>query len=76
MRFQRHGKRNRPFFKIVVIDKKAPPKGGRPVAIVGWYDPITKEKGFDKEKILFYLSHGVKPSESVLNLLKKEKIVD
>lgn len=69
MRLFRVGKKNQPAFKIIVTPKKNPPKGGRFVAEVGFYNPITKEKVLKKEKILYYLSHGVKPSDTVWNLL-------
>lgn len=71
IRFQRRGKRNRPFFSIVVIERSAPPQGGRPVDIVGWFDPITKEFDLKKEKVLEWLQKGAQPSERVYNLLVK-----
>jgi len=76
IRLFRAGKRNQPFFKVVVTDKKNPPKGGRPVEILGFYDPLTKtEKSFNKERVLYWLSVGAKPSDTVYNLLLKEGIL-
>lgn len=76
MRLLRVGKKNQPVFKIVVTDKKNPPKGGRFVAEVGFYNPITKEKVLKKEKILYYLSQGVQPSDTVWNLLISAGIIE
>ena len=69
IRLFRVGKKNQPFFKIVVTDKKSPPRGGRPLEILGFYNPLTKEKGFKKERIQYWLSVGAKPSDTIYNLL-------
>ena len=46
-------------------------RDGRPVEQVGYYNTITKESHFDVIKIKKWLNYGVKPTETVLNLLKK-----
>jgi small subunit ribosomal protein S16 len=51
-------------------------RDGRPVEQVGYYNPLTKESNFQVEKIQKWLSYGVKPSETVYQLLKKAKIVE
>ncbi len=76
IRFFRVGKKNQPAFKIVVTDKRNPPRGGRFVEEVGFYNPITKEKVLRKERILYWISVGAKPTPSVHNLLVKEKIIE
>jgi len=50
-------------------------RDGRPIEEVGYYNPISKNYKFDEEKIKKWLSYGVKPTETVLNLLKKADIV-
>jgi small subunit ribosomal protein S16 len=76
IRFLRVGKRNQPAFKIVVTDKRNPPRGGRFVEEVGFWNPITKEKVLRAERIKYWLSVGAQPSESVYNLLVSEKIIE
>ena len=76
IRFLRAGKRNQPFYKIVVTDKKNPPRGGRFNEQVGFWNPLTKEKKLDAEKIKKWMKNGAKPSATVFNLLVKEKIVE
>jgi small subunit ribosomal protein S16 len=76
IRFLRVGKRNQSAFKIVVTDKRNPPRGGRFVEEVGFWNPITKEKVLRAERIKYWLSVGAKPSESVYNLLVSEKIIE
>jgi small subunit ribosomal protein S16 len=76
IRLRRIGKKNQPSFKIVVVEKRCPPTGGRIIDEVGFYNPLTKEIVLKKEKIQDWLSKGVKPSETVYNLLVKNKIIE
>jgi len=76
IRLTRKGKKNQPFFKVVVIDKKRSAKGGRAVEILGYVDPLTKRRSLEKERILYWLSKGAKTSATMNNLLIKEKIIE
>lgn len=75
IRFFRIGKKNQPAFKIIVTDKRKPPRGGRFVEELGSWNPLTKKKTFKKERIEYWLSVGANPSDSIYNLLIKEKIL-
>jgi len=75
IRLLRTGKRNQPFFKIVVTDKKNPPSTGKFVEEVGFYNPLTKERKVNKERVEYWLSQGVQPSPTVYNLLIKEGVI-
>lgn len=76
IRFFRIGKKHQPFYKIVVTDKKNPPRGGRFVEEVGFFNPLTKEKSLKGERIKYWISKGAKASDTVYNLLIKEKILE
>ncbi|OGZ67825.1 MAG: 30S ribosomal protein S16 [Candidatus Staskawiczbacteria bacterium RIFCSPHIGHO2_02_FULL_34_10] len=76
IRLTRKGKKNQPFFRVVVIDKRRSTKGGRPSEILGYVDPLTKRKSLKKERILYWLGVGAKASPTVHNLLVSEKIID
>ena len=76
IRFFRVGKKNQPSFKIIVTDKRRPPRGGRFTEEVGFYNPLTKEKVLKAERVKYWLSVGAKPSATVYNLLIKEKIIE
>ena len=76
MKLFRVGKKNQPSYKIVVTDKRRPPRAGRFVEQVGFYNPNTKEKKLNSERIKYWLSVGVKPSDTVYNLLISEKIIE
>jgi len=75
IRFLRIGKKNQPSFKIVVTEKRRSAKSGRFIEEVGFYNPLTKEKVLNKERILYWLSVGAKPSPTLKNLLISEKII-
>ncbi len=76
IRLIRKGKKNQPFFRLVVTDKKNPPKSGRVVEDLGYKNPLTKKVSLNKERILYWISKGAKPSETVHNLLVSEKIIE
>ena len=75
IRFFRIGKKNQPCFKIVVTDKRKPPRGGIFLEEVGFYNPLTKERILNKERIKYWLSIGACPSATVYNLLIKEGVI-
>jgi small subunit ribosomal protein S16 len=75
IRFLRTGRKNQPFFRIVVTEKRNPPQGGRFKEILGSYNPLTKKRNLKKDRIKYWLSVGAQPSETVYNLLISEKII-
>ena len=76
IRLTRKGKKNQPFFRIVVIDKKRSSKGGRAVEILGYVDPLTKKRSLKKERILHWIKNGAQPSATIHNLLVQEKVIE
>lgn len=76
IRLLRTGKKNQPFYRMVVTDKKNPPRAGRFLEIVGFFNPLTKEKDIKAERIKHWLSVGAKASDTVNNLLIKEKVIE
>jgi len=76
IRLFRVGKKNQPSFKIVVTDKRKPPRAGRFVEEVGFYNPLTKEKVLKQERVKYWISVGAQPSSTVYNLLVSEKIIE
>lgn len=75
IRFLRIGKKNQPFFRIVVTEKKNPPRGGRFLEIVGFFNPFSKEKQLKADRIKYWISVGAQPSDRVHNLLVSEGII-
>ncbi len=75
IRLIRTGKKNAPSFRIVLTEKTAPPKSGKFLEILGSYNPRLKEISFKKERIKYWLTQGVRISETVHNLLVKGEII-
>lgn len=76
IRLFRTGKRNQPFFKVVVTDIRKSSTRGRFVEQVGFYNPLTKEKNLNIDRVKHWLSVGVKPSPTVHNMLISEKVIE
>jgi len=76
IRFLRMGKKNQPFFKIVVADKRQSSKAGRLVEQIGFFDPLTKQKNIKAERVKYWIQKGAQPSERVHNLLIQEKVIE
>ena len=74
IRLRREGALNRPYFKVVVADKRSP-RDGKFIEIVGTYDP--KKRGLNStlklERIEYWISKGAQPSDTVRSLIKKNK---
>lgn len=43
---------------------------------VGFYNPVTKEKTLNKERIQYWLKQGVQPSPTLHNFFIKEGILE
>lgn len=74
LRLKRIGRKGSPSYRLVVMENTSR-RDGRPVAEVGWYDPMSKKYLLEDEKIQIWLQRGVKPTKTVLNLLKKTDMV-
>ena len=68
----RFGKKNQPFYRIVLTQAKKKLKG-RYLELLGTYDPLVKPFRFkiDKEKYADWLKKGAKPTERIASLMKK-----
>ena len=76
MRLQRVGRKNDPSFRIVVVDKRTGPKSNKNIDILGSYNPKMNHVQIDADKAKDWLSKGVQPSDTVHNILVKQKVID
>jgi small subunit ribosomal protein S16 len=76
MRLQRVGRKNDPSYRIVVTDKRTGPKSNKHVAIIGSYNPKMSHIQLDAEAAKDWLSKGVQPSDTVHNILVKQKVIN
>lgn len=70
IRMARHGTKHRPFYRIVVADKRFC-KEGRHLEVVGTYDPKSEALNLQKDRVEHWVSQGAQPSETVSQLMKK-----
>lgn len=75
IRLQRHGKKNQPFYHIVVADGRAP-RDGRYIERLGTYNPLTNpaEVKINFDRALYWVEVGATPSETAHALLKHEGV--
>ncbi len=78
LRLKRIGRRNRPSYRICVMDSRTR-RDGRPIEELGFYDPVqatgTDSKfSLKEDRARYWLSVGARPSETVASLLKRSGI--
>ena len=86
IRLKRIGRRNRPFYRVVVMDSRNK-RDGAAIEELGWFNPIDQEKTYsldedrilhkektyslDEDRILHWLKTGAQPSDALHNLMKR-----
>lgn len=75
IRFNRTGKRNKSYYRIVLQEHTIAP-GGRHIAILGSYDPHLKKAVLKAEKIKEWIGKGAQVSDSAFNLFVKEGVIE
>lgn len=75
LRLKRAGRKRLPSYRLVIMENTSR-RDGRPIEELGYYSPITKQYKFNTEKIKKWLDNGVKPTETVFQLLKKAEIIN
>ncbi len=73
IRLARGGRKKYPVYRIVAADSRRAATG-KFVAVLGNYNPHTKELKFQKEELSQFIAHGAQPSEAVLRLMRKDGI--
>ena len=75
IRMRRMGSKKRPFFRVVVMDSRAP-RDGRSVEVLGHYNPRAQPETMtvDRERLLHWLERGARPSETVRTLLVRHRV--
>ena len=75
IRLQRHGKKNQPFYHIVIADGRAP-RDGRFIEKIGTYNTLTHPAtiNIDFDRALYWVETGASPSDTVRSILKHEGV--
>jgi small subunit ribosomal protein S16 len=74
IRLKRIGRRNRPFYRVIIIDSRKR-RDGLAIEQVGWYDPLKSEKDTNfvlkEDRIIAWLQLGAQVSDPVNKLMKR-----
>ena len=75
IRLKRIGRRNRPFYRMVVMDSRSR-RDGAAIEELGWYNPIDIEHSYSlkDERILYWLKDGAQTTDAAHKLLRRAGI--
>jgi len=76
IRLKRFGTKKRPYYRIVVMDSRAP-RDGRTLDEVGLYHPVENvgsQIRLETDKIKDWISKGAQPTATVKRVLNKNSI--
>ena len=76
LRLQRHGKKGKPFYHIVIADSRSK-RDGRFIQKIGTYNPNTRpaEINLDFESSLSWLQKGAVPTDTARAILSHEGVL-
>ena len=72
IRLKRIGRRNRPFYRMVVMDSRNR-RDGAAIEELGWYNPIDPEHSFDinGNRVIHWLGEGAEVTDAAHKLLRR-----
>ncbi len=75
IRLQRRGRKNYPFYQVIVADSRAP-RDGKYIERIGSYNPNTNPATItlDFDRALYWLQTGAQPTDTVRNILSNEGV--
>jgi small subunit ribosomal protein S16 len=74
IRLRREGTKNRPFFRVVVADKRSP-RDGKFIEAIGKYDPrdVCENFSLDLNRVDYWVQNGARPSATVASMILKAR---
>jgi len=74
IRLRREGTKNRPFYRVVVADRRSP-RDGKFLEVIGSYDPRKQGENYqlNLERVEYWVKNGAQPSETVASMIRKAK---
>ncbi len=74
IRLRREGTKNRPYFRVVVADKRSP-RDGKFIEDLGSYDPRKAGENFELnlDRAEYWVRNGAQPSETVASFIRKAR---
>mgnify|MGYP002764627057 FL=1 len=76
LRLKRMGKKQAPFYRVVVADSRSP-RDGKAIDEVGYYDPTKNpvEIKINAEKAIDWLKKGAQPTDTVRSILSNQGVM-
>lgn len=74
LRLKPTGKKHQRGFRLVV-DERRHKLQGKDLEDLGWYSPRTNTQMLNSERVLYWISKGAQPSDTVHNLLVKTGVL-
>ena len=73
IRLKRIGRRNRPFYRLIVIDSRKR-RDGAAIEEIGWYNPIDKNHSYEikSDRLFHWLEQGAIASNAAKKLMKRD----
>ena len=74
IRLRREGAKNRPFYRVIVADKRSP-RDGKFIEVIGNYDPRKAGENYqiNLDRADYWVKNGAQPSETVASIIKKAR---
>ena len=74
IRLRREGAKNRPYYRVVVADKRSP-RDGKFIEVIGNYDPRKEGENYqlNLERAEYWVKNGAQPSETVASFIRKAR---
>lgn len=74
IRLRREGTKNRPYYRVVVADKRSP-RDGKFIESIGNYDPRVGGSNFkiDLSRVDYWVRNGAQPSATVASFILKAR---
>jgi len=78
IRMTRSGRKNRPFYRIQVIDGRAR-RDGAAIEQIGWYNPVArdvaKQLNLNEERAKYWIGVGAQPSDTLRDIFAKRNLI-
>ncbi|MEO8579022.1 MAG: 30S ribosomal protein S16 [Gemmatimonadales bacterium] len=76
IRLRRVGRKNAPFYRILVADSQSP-RDGKFIEIIGQYAPRQEEGSLniDEARANYWLGQGAQPTDTVRSLLRRAGVL-
>jgi small subunit ribosomal protein S16 len=76
IRLRRVGRKNAPFYRILVADSQSP-RDGKFIEIIGQYAPRQNEGSLnvDEARANYWLDQGAQPTDTVRSLLRRAGVL-